>query len=234
MYTGYPKTINEQIAAYESEIIETFDIKVNNVIVAAGQNVLDYMLFTYDQFKTQAPLYRLWSNYAILHGPDFSKAYQAWTTNYKPLENYNSDETNVYLTQDGVITDSTTHGKSTTTTANAVTNETQVTTADDTTYRPDSKNVQSGSTTAADSGTDTTTTTHTQTTLTVDGTEYTADKITGEIKSKSGNIGVTTSQQMLQSEVDLRLNPLVIQYIDMFMREYTYYVGGEFCDYYTL
>ena len=41
MYTGYPKTLNEQIAGYESEIIETFDIKVNNVIIAAGQNVLD-------------------------------------------------------------------------------------------------------------------------------------------------------------------------------------------------
>lgn len=235
MYEGFPKTINEQIAEYGPEITATFDIKVDNVIIAAASNVLDYMIFTYDGYKTRAPLYRLWSNYIILHGPDFSKAYAAWSENYNPLQNYDSKETNVYINNDGTETNTINHGKINTVAAgtgtNAPTTSNYVTTDDSTTARLESQSTQAGTTTDTESGSTTNTKTHTPTTLTIDSTEYQGDYVRGEIKEKAGNIGVTTSQQMLQSELDLRLNPLVLQYIDMFMRDYTYYINEEWCSY---
>lgn len=228
MTEGYPKTINEQIDGYIPEIIATFDIKVDNSTVISGEYVTDYMVFMYDGYETRAPLYRLWSTYVQLHAPDFSRAYKAWTQNYDPLSNYDSKETNVYLTDDGSDTTTVTHGKSNTVTANNVKNSYYVTTDESSTPRLENENQQTGSTTDQEGGTTSTTTTHVQTTATIGGGTYSADKIVGELKEKSGNIGVTTSQQMLQSEVELRLNPLVMQYIDTFMREYTYYVSkGE-------
>ena len=235
MYEGFPKTINEQIAEYGPEITATFDIKVDNVIIAAASNVLDYMIFTYDGYKTRAPLYRLWFNYIILHGPDFSKAYAAWSENYNPLQNYDSKETNIYINNDGTETNTINHGKINTVAAgtgtNAPTISNYVTTDDSATARLESQSTQAGTTTDTESGSTTNTKTHTPTTLTIDSTEYQGDYVRGEIKEKAGNIGVTTSQQMLQSELDLRLNPLVLQYIDMFMRDYTYYINEEWCMY---
>ncbi|MBO5932208.1 MAG: hypothetical protein J6Q19_00585 [Bacteroidaceae bacterium] len=236
MYTGYPKTINEQIAEYDSSIKETFDIKDGNTLIVAADNVLDYMRFTYDGYKTQYPLYRLWSTYYILHHPDFVKAYRAWETNYKPLQNYDSEETFVHLISDGSNTETVTHGKVNTVSAgsgtNAPTTSNYITTDDSVTPRLETQSTQSGTTTDTESGSTTTSYTHTAATAAaIDGTSYTADKIESEKRTKSGNIGVTTSQQMLQAEIDLRLNPLVMQFIDMFMNEYTYYVSQEWCSY---
>lgn len=235
MYTGYPKTINEQIADYDSSIKETFDIKDGSVLIVAADNVLDYMLFTYDMYKTRAPLYRLWSTYTILHSPDFIKAYRAWESNYAPLSNYDSTETYVHLTDDGSDTTTVNHGKINTVAAgtgdSTPTSKNYVTTDESATPRLETQSTQSGSTTDTESGSTTTTTTHTAATVTIDSKIYTADRIESETRTKKGNIGVTTSQQMLQSEIDLRLNPLVLQYIDMFMREYTYYVSEEWSEY---
>lgn len=235
MTTGYPKSINEQIADYDSQIIQTFDIKVNNVLILSGTDVLDYMLFTYDNFCTRTPLYRLWQKYVTIHHPDFAKAYAAWTSNYEPLQNYDSTETYLHLYDDGTDTTRITHGKVNTVSAasgtTAPTTSNYITTDESATPRLESQTTQSGTTTDSESGTTTTTLEHSPTTATIDGESYTADKIESETRKKSGNIGVTTSQQMLQSEVDLRLNPLIMQYIDNFMRDYTYYVSGEWCSY---
>ena len=220
-----PKTIKEQWDEYTLIQINELTLKdsQNNTIIT-GLKVGQYIVEMYGQYKTRSDMLYLWAIYTTIHGADFLKAYDAWMANYDPIENYNGSETNVYLTNDGIVTNSTTHGKTTTTTANTVTNETQVTTFESTTYRPDSKNIQSGSTTAADSGTTSETTTHTPTTLTIDSTEYSADNVHGEIKNKHGNLGVTTSQQMITSEIEMRLKPLIMMYIDTFINEYAYYV----------
>ena len=41
-----------------------------------------------------------------------------------------------------------------------------------------------------------------------------------------GNIGVTTSQQMLESELNIRQRNLIAEFIDDFFKKYTFYLGG--------
>ena len=41
-----------------------------------------------------------------------------------------------------------------------------------------------------------------------------------------GNIGVTTSQQMLESELNIRQRNLISEFIDDFFKKYTFYLGG--------
>lgn len=66
------------------------------------------------------------------------------------------------------------------------------------------------------------------TSITKDGVTYTAHEIEINELEKGGNLGVTTSQQMIQSEVDMRLNPVTMQYLNKFAMMYFWYVGGDF------
>lgn len=225
--SGYPRRIDEQIDEYISPP-PISDITDNNGNVILSSNLLlSYLYHTYGNYKTNAPMSQLWFMYDAIHHADFLKAYDAWTATYNPLDNYNGSETNVYLTNDGEETETITHGKTTTTTANDIINETAVTTFDSAAYKPEGKNEQSGSSTDTESGTTTTRRDRTEKTLTVDGETYTADNVHAELKKRSGNLGVTTSQQMITSEVDMRLNPLVTMYIDTFISEYAYCILGE-------
>lgn len=73
---------------------------------------------------------------------------------------------------------------------------------------------------------------HEHTSMTFDNTTYTADYITAHELSRSGNIGVTTSQQMIQSTIDLYKQSLLYDYIYDFISRYTFYAaGGECYDY---
>lgn len=225
--SGYPRRIDEQIDEYISPLPVSDIIDSNGDIILTANLLLNYLYHTYGNYKTNAPLSQLWFMYDAIHRADFLKAYAAWTATYNPLDNYNGSETNVYLTNDGNEIETITHGKTTTTTANDITNETAVTTFDNNTYKPEGQNTQSGSSTDSESGTTTTNRDRTAKTLTVDNTPYTADNVHAEIKKRSGNLGVTTSQQMITSEVDMRLNPLVIMYIDTFISEYAYCILGE-------
>lgn len=42
---------------------------------------------------------------------------------------------------------------------------------------------------------------------------------------RSGNIGVTTTQQMAESEIQLRRHDLLVEFVGRFINEYCYYVG---------
>ncbi|MBO5816130.1 MAG: hypothetical protein J6R30_08485 [Bacteroidales bacterium] len=222
-----PKTIAVQLDEYTAlEKDQYFSIKDSeNSYIINGVNVCNYMTEMYGNYKTRSEIKSLWTLYTATHYTDFIRAYEAFMSEYEPLDNYNGVEQNVYLNQDGVKTDRTTHGKTTTTTANDVTTENQTTSFDSTTYRPDSKSTQSGNTTSADTGTTTNTTEHTPTSLTVGETTYTADNITAETKHRHGNLGVTSTQQMITQELELRKNPVALLYIDEFINDYAYYVS---------
>lgn len=225
--SGYPRRIDEQIDEYTSPPPVSDILDSDGNVILTANLLLNYLYHTYGNYKTNAPMSQLWFMYDAIHRADFLKAYAAWTATYNPLDNYNGSETNVYLTNDGDETETITHGKTTTTTANGITNETAVTTFDSAAYKPEGKNEQSGSSTDIESGTTTTSRDRTGKALTVDGETYTADNVHAELKKRSGNLGVTTSQQMITSEVDMRLNPLVIMYIDTFISEYAYCILGE-------
>lgn len=222
-----PKTIIEQLPDLTANSFTVRD-NDNNVIID-GTNCLNALIEQYGDYKTRSAVDYLWELYNATHRADLLKAYTAWNAEYNPLDNYNGDETNIYMTSDGQETITTTHGKTTTTTANDVTNETSVTTFESMTYHPDEKTIQTGSTENAESGTTTVVTDRTTKSLTVNDKTYTADNVHAEIKNRHGNLGVTTSQQMITSEIQMRLYPLIMMYIDNFVSDYCYYVS-DFAD----
>lgn len=224
--SGYPRRIDEQIDEYISPP-PISDITDNNGNVILSANLLlSYLYHTYGNYKSNAPISQLWFMYDAIHHADFLKAWAAWTAEYNPLENYNGIETNVRQYMDGDETETITHGKTTTnsTGAGGIVTVTQVTTFDSTTPRDDTKTTNTGTTTATDSGTTTTGKVKSAKSLSVDDTTYTADKIEAETNSRHGNLGVTTSQQMITSETEMRMNPLITMYIDTFVSEYCYYI----------
>lgn len=224
---GYPRRIDEQINEYTTPLpISDLKDNENNVILTASL-LLSYLYNTYGNYKTNAPLANLWFMYDSTHHADFLKAWTAWNAEYNPLENYNGIETNVRQYMDGETTQTVSHGKKTTNTilGDGMKTETKVTTFDSTTPRDDNITTNTGSTETADSGTTTTTTDQSVKSLTVDGKNYTADKIEAETNERHGNLGITTSQQMITSERDMRLNPLITMYLDTFISEYAYYVS---------
>lgn len=223
----YPKRIDTQIDEYTTPLpISDIKDNDNNVILTASL-LISYLYNTYGNYKTNAPLSNLWLMYDSTHHADFLKAWTAWNAEYNPLENYNGIETNVRQYMDGETTQTVSHGKKTTNTilGDGMKTETKVTTFDSTTPRDDNITTNTGSTETADSGTTTTTTDQSVKSLTVGGENYTADKIEAETNARHGNLGVTTSQQMITSEREMRLNPLITMYLDTFISDYAYYVS---------
>lgn len=116
----------------------------------------------------------------------WNKLYDAITTDYKPLDNYNMEEKE---TPD--ITKTKTVNSSITTETKDDTTEVDVYGFNSSSPVPNGKQTRNGSVTVsgdADDNVETDTESGTRT------------------LNRSGNIGVTTSQQMLQSEIDLRNN----------------------------
>lgn len=222
------KTIYSQIQAYfDTGIIpQGWDIVVDNTTVLQNVDVLYYLQYMYGEYKTVHDLSLLWFNYQMLHKPDFEKAYNAWTTEYAPLDNYNGTETYIHQRMDGEQTETIEHGKTVTNAiqGDGLHSKTSVSTFDSENQRDDTETISTGTTKSTDGGTTTTTTDTNTKSLTVDGTTYTADYVESETRKRHGNLGVTTSQQMITSEVEMRLNPLVKLYIDTFVSEYAYYV----------
>lgn len=119
--------------------------------------------------------------------PIFTRMWAACTAEYDPIENYNRIEDRSDTTKDTMGNTRTLNTSTSTTGTN--TTEDSVSAENVTTFSPDTKSVQTPNLTEADSGT------------IGDSGSY-----NGSLTIKStihGNIGVTTSQQMLESELEL-------------------------------
>lgn len=127
---------------------------------------------------------------------DFGRMYDALRTEYSPIENYDRKEN---ITRDyensGSDKASTTLG-STTTSSNVGSNdnENKVSAYNETDYTNREKDIQSYNSTVTNTGSGTDTT----------KTEYGLKRKEVEDIRVHGNIGVTTSQQMIESEMSLR------------------------------
>lgn len=205
-----------------------------------------------------------WSAYNGYKLPDFIRAYNALYAEYNPLNNYDMTEKSVDMQNDGDTTRTRStdaqHNKVTTkngydystdTTADSTdrpTVENYTTTYDDaTTGRLASYSVNKGKTTqhtTADADNNVTEVTddmtvlnvetHSTTQMTLDDTTYSADKINAHEMTRSGNIGVTTTQQMIQSTIDLYAKSLIYDYVYNFIERYTFYAAGGECYEYTV
>lgn len=137
----------------------------------------------------------------------FTKSVNALLSEYNPIENYNSTETeSVEITG----ASSTTSENSTTATGETTTNTTGETTEtlspyDSENFNNNSKNNSSGLTTENSSSSD-------NSSNTMSGTTSQSNNRT---LKRTGNIGVTTSQQMIQSEIELRKNDLINDFFNI-------------------
>ena len=163
---------------------------------------------TSEDFKQTFDLYNEYMT------PNLNKAIIALTAEYNPIENYNSNSevTEVY----GEQTQNYIKGQeSIRNTNNAVTDNTEdyVTSYDSDIFSPTGKNKN-------DYGERISTTENGMRTDTNTVNSYT-NKIT---ENKSGNIGVTTSQQMINAEIELRLKNIYDMYIDNFVKNVCYMI----------
>ena len=142
-----------------------------------------------------------------IYSDRFTKSVSVLLTEYNPIENYNSTETeNIEISGEN----SSTSENSTTATGETTTNTTGETTEtlspyDSENFNNNSKNNTSGVTSESSSSSDTSSNT-------MSGT---SSQTNARTLKRSGNIGVTTSQQMIQSEIELRKNDLINDFFNI-------------------
>lgn len=238
--------ISDQIPLLTTAQRNTFALKKGVVVIKSADDVLNYFLCTFEYWKTPAPIATAWAVYESMHHSDFEKALDAWLAEYDPLHNYDGKEKTILLKSEGKTTiiddgeshtapDSTRNKVTTQATEGAqteTTTENEVTTYDSQTPRLDNKSTVTSAPTGGeetiynlktDTETDNTNTRErTNTTITHDGKTYTAHDITINELEKGGNLGLTTSEQLIIQEVEMRLKPLIKMYLDAFIKEYAY------------
>lgn len=137
----------------------------------------------------------------------FTKSVSVLLSEYNPIENYNSIETE---SMEITGQNSTTSEISTTSNGNTTSNTTGESTEtlspyDSENFNNNSKNNSSGVTSESSSSTD-------NSSNTMSGSTNQSNNRT---LKRSGNIGVTTSQQMIQSEIELRKNDLINDFFNI-------------------
>lgn len=163
-------------------------------------------------------LRNLWTHYCNVHLDNLRRAYQALQAEYDPISNYDMKEEGADgRRKDQQSTSNTTTGTSTTTSSAYKTGFGSV--AETLTDKV------TNSQTAYPSVTVTETPTNTQS-ISYDGDTKTGyHEGTEHFLKRSGNIGVTTSQQMIESEIQLRKADLLRDYVTAFMRSVAFYRG---------
>lgn len=200
-----------------SEFSTYFNVTVNNNIFVNGSyicinfatmfNSWNFPVFTDD--STIQNLISLWQTYIKEWQHSIDKMYDALYSDYNPLHNYDMLENESI----GRKID-----KTVTTPSGTTTQTNRSTTFDDTTYR-DVEEI----TNSVNMSTEVTPN-NTQTIANIEGNFNNA-----EIRklSRSGNIGVTTSQRMIESEIELRKKSIADWLIEFFVRKYMYTVGDD-------
>lgn len=229
--------MNENTISYQVDNApgNAFVVSLNNVTLISDTMVRSYLKAKYGAFIC-VDLVAKFQVFTSLHVADYSKASAAWVSNYNPLDNYNGEETHIILDSHGTKTNT----RATDSEHNTVKNEiltgsktdNYATTYDDTTPRLESRSESQGGSQSVDDLTINNTETFDNTTLSINGISYSAHDVHGETITKKGNLGITTSQQMIQSEIDLRFYPIQKQYIDRFVYENAYFASGAWGCYY--
>lgn len=221
--------VSEEIYKYPADYFNIEDYEHN--VIVTSQQILLYIKNMYNEYYIAQTLDSAWYDFIQYTYDDFMSMWYAWTTDYKPLENYNRDETVTRIRNIG--NEKTTNGGDVTTESNTENDDTNKPTSKHytTTYdsaidnRLESYDVSSGKTNSESTTTQNTTSETEYKNITVG--ETTAHEIETTTNKTFGNIGVTTSQQMLQSEIDLRMKHLIELYLEQFCKKYLFFVGGD-------
>lgn len=223
--------MNEQMTvSYQvSDTTANFAVSSGGVTLISNDVVKNYLNFTYGDFLC-LQLYEKFLMYNSMQAADLAKALTAWDSEYNPIANYDKHETNIDIYNHGDNTKTThsdpEHNTITTAATDDAANENYTTTFDSDTIRKDSETKIKGGTTTTNDNTVIEENVHTSTTMTDGETTLHGDEIRKHENITEGNIGVMTTQQMIQSECDMRLNPVIKQYLDRFVYTYCIYIGG--------
>lgn len=232
--TTYKKVALQEIidnhAGFDLEIRGSLTEHPAEILLASAQEV--ELEFTYHygercifvpetEPETDAYSYlaSLWNKWLFFNKTDYLKAYIAMTSEYDPISNYDSHE--VETVQHGhILSEEFTAGTKSETTSEYTPGVTDVTTSQIYGYNS-----------AAASDADKVTNSKTGKDTTTSGTErsgtdtniHTNSGTDTTTRDRSGNIGVTTSQQMIESEIKLRFNDFTEKVIKKFIDGYTVY-----------
>ena len=219
---------------HEKGITPDLEIEVNGETLADYNTVLGLWIkrqdWIYRQSKLQHSLipetgeelyggyiFSEWQNFIARNGENLKRMIDALYADYNPIENYNMREQGATGTkQDAHRT--TPHG------------EIQVdTTPFATGINSTGDGAQVGKTTTTTSYTDADSETTYDNTMSIKDNDDTAESgyHRGEqhYLKRSGNIGVTTSAQMIEQEIKLRIVDLIADFVKRFFDSYCYYVG---------
>ena len=146
------------------------------------------------------------SNLSEIYNNEYTTKVSLLLMDYNPIENYNSSETESTSSQN-----TTTSGNenTTTTTTNSTTENSGETTNKVSPYDSENFNNDNNTTT-----TNTTTDNATDTTTINDRGNMSSNGTSSRTLTRKGNIGVTTTQQMIESEYELRAKNLVFEFLE--------------------
>lgn len=230
---------HEIFSATGNDVVEEFCDKYSDWCFVCGERIEKIYNDdgTWSYFNPVQSFLEAWTEYMAFNEFNFTKMWQAYIKDYDPLENYNRIEThNGGKTwaeggtdfETGSTTTTDTPGVTTTVTdtPDDLTTTTSGTSYNSTAFNNISKQVQSGSTSSVTSqeGYDQSATSgRTDRGYNKTGSEtYSNDVVTTR-----GNIGVTTSQQMLESELKLRTLNMLDYIVKGFVHEYLIVAGGD-------
>lgn len=164
-------------------------------------------------------LRNLWTHYNAVHLENLRRAFSALSSDYDPISNYDMHEEGA----DGRKRDKN-ENKTVPTGTDTITAKmykTGLSSSGEGSLTDKNESTQTGGRTI----TNTETPMNTQS-VTFDGTTHSGYHEGSEhFLKRSGNIGITTSQQMIQSEIDLRKADLLRDYVQTFMRQAAFYKG---------
>ena len=146
------------------------------------------------------------SNLAEIYNNEYTTKVSMLLMDYNPIENYNSTETETTTSENATTTG---NENTTTTTTNSSSENSGVATNKVSPYDSENFNNDNNTTT-----TNTTTGNATDTTTINDSGNMTSNGTTSRTFSRKGNIGVTTTQQMIESEYELRAKNLVFEFLE--------------------
>ena len=146
------------------------------------------------------------SNLVEIYNNEYTTKVSMLLMDYNPIENYNSSETESTTSEN-----TTTSGNenTTTTTTNSTTENSGETTNKVSPYDSENFNNDNNTTT-----TNTTTGNATDTTTINDSGNISSNGTLTRTLTRKGNIGVTTTQQMIESEYELRAKNLVFEFLE--------------------
>lgn len=220
---------------YQAE--QDLSISFGGVVVWTSDDVYDELAHYCDWTFHRLPPFGMsflqaWEKFYRQRGADYERLYNGFRIDYSPINNYDMTETETRgRAVDNKQTVNTPEGGSTTTTNNDLTNTLNRTgfnsVGNGSPYDTTTNTGTVTATTTAAAGTKTTNTETNSNTLKADNLTGDFHEIEAHTLTRSGNIGVSTSADILRGEYDLRKSlDLLAAYVLEFVKKYCYFVGG--------